>query len=365
MKFTLNSDEFSEFSKHIGLTTKVTGAKSPLIRVDLDSVGLHVSGVGAIGKLRLDLPISGNKFEYGSVIIKEDFIRVLKAIPISKNDSVIFSLGKNNSMSVRLSTGNSKYTVRCLSPEMVPPIDFGECNHAGVIDKQDLFNGLNTKLFCKTDAETANFFGSVKVSFSKDGLSFVGSDVSVVMHVLFKRSFDSSFDLLIPHTVASVIQGLLGSDCSDLKLGVTSTGHGLLKSNIFNFLFSTTTTKYPDISGLLVLKSQEEVIVNNQQLLEKLLIINSLSNVKIANIIVDGDMVIKNTDTDIIQVDEVLHCKTNGKYNIMVMIKPLIIYLNQMKSHSSEVRLIVDKFISVRAIIDDVMYTIVTTPVVK
>ena len=366
MKFTLDSNKFTEFSRIIGLTTKVTGTKSPLIRIEVSSNSISVSGVGTIGKLSVVLPLNtDDQFQLGAVVVKEDFIRVIKALPISKGDSVTFSLSKTNSMLVKLSTGNSKYSVKCLAHETVPVIDFGQCQQIESLQQQDLLNGLNAKLFCKTDSETSSFFSTVKIGFSRNSLSFVGSDVSVVMNINFNRTFKSTFDVLVPHTVASVIQAILAVECKNLQLGITNTGHCIIKSDLFRYMFSTITSKYPDISGLLNLKSKDVVSVGNQDFLEKLLIINSLSNLKIASIAIKDDMIIKNTDTDVIQAEEVLPYSSNIEYNFNVMLKPLILYLTQIKSLNTKVLLSIDKFISIVATVNDVTYTLVTTPVIK
>lgn len=365
MKFTLSFEEFINFSKCLFLVSKITGTKQPLIRVDTDLSGISIQGIGNLGKIRMFIPLADTSGSVGSMVVKDEFTRVIKAISLEKSDLINFSLNKNNNLSVKLSSGNSKYSIKCFSSDMVPVIDFGQLQQIESISSQELLTGLNTKLFCKTDSEANNCFSAVKISFTQNALSFVGSDSSVLMSIKFNKQYSNNFELLVPHEVANIVQSILSLDCSDLKIGVTSTGHGIVTSEKFTYLFSTLVVKFPDVSKILSQQFEEEVLINNQKFLEKLLILNSLSDLKIAHINIKDNMVLKTTSTDSIQVDEVLPYSSKQEHDFYVLLKPLILYLNQIKSNNIDVQLGFNRIISVKTNINNVFYTLITTPVVK
>lgn len=365
MKFTLNTEEFVTFSKYLLLITKVTGTKQPLIRLEIDSFGISIQGTGSLGKIKMLIPVSNSSSTFGSISIKDDFVRVIKAIQVGKSDLVTFTLSKSNTMSIKLESGNSKYSIKCLSSDMVPVIDFGQLQQVEKVNSQELLSGLNAKLFCKPDSDHTSVFSAIKVAFTKNLLSFVGSDSSVLMSIDFSNQHSNVFELLIPHNVANVIQNILSVDCFDLKIGVTSTGHGIVTSSVFSYLFSTLVAKYPDISKIVSQTFEEEVVLNNQKFLEKLLILNSLSDLKITHITIKDTMVISNTSTDTIQVDEVLPYSSKKGYDFYTLLKPFILYLTQFKAENVDVALGINKVICIKTKINNVFYTLVTTPVVK
>lgn len=366
MKFTLTNTQYAEMSKQLGLLTRITGIKNVLIKLKYYNDLLTFSTYGPLGKLETYLRLSSNdKFVHGSVVVKEDFIKLIKTITVSGDTVVSFALNTNNSMAIKLSNSKSKYSVKCLAPEVIADIDFGEYVSSAAVSAEDIIKGLNVKLFCKSDGESTDVFSSINMSVDKGILRFIASDTTTVVDISYKRSLNSQFAVLIPNQVANIIQAILSINTTNIKFGVTGTGHGLVISDNFKYLFSTFTGKYPDITQILSFRTEDPLIVRNQELLDKLQVINSLTSFKVVQFIASDGLVIKNTDTETLDVEEFVPAKCKTTLSFQMILKYLIVFLSQFKAENLDVTMYVGNRILIYAEFEGAKYSMVTTPVIE
>ena len=363
MKFTLKDTQFAEFSKNLFLLMRVSGMKNGLVKVVCDSGELKLSSYGQLGKLQLCESLDIKSTINGAVVIKDDFVRLIKNLTVPKSETVTFSLGSNNAISIKISGSKSKYSVKCLSSDTMSDIDFGEYASSVSVDSSDLAKGLNVKLFCKTDTDTSDVFSCINMMVTNNSIKFIGSDAATVVDITYNAKSEEEFSLLIPNQISGIIQSILSSSDNVLKFGPTSTGHGLIITSKCKYLFSTHTGKYPDVSTIVRSSHKNPIIVDNQNFLEKLVLVSNLSSIKVVHITIADGIIIKNTDTDIIDIEEYVPSTGDNPCTFYAGLKHLIVFLAQFKSSNADVALHVDKRFLVRSETGRVSYTLVTTPI--